>query len=170
VSLYFTTGRHLPQKLAHSHGTSGPPSNTWFVGPTRAHSPNGISISSAFFVGLTAKRLYTLQWIALFPKIAQLAPCHGGIWTPSLMHDSLSPHSLEPKRRLDRFSRFCRAYDCDRQTNGQTDRATRSVSRIHVRSTAIRPNNNSTKPTLRLVAFDPLSVRRNWYGSIQSRC
>jgi len=77
---------------------------------------------------------------------------------PSLIHDSLSPHSLEPKRRLDRFSRFCRAYDCDRQTNGQTDRATRSLSRIHVRSTAMRPNNNSRKPTLRLLAFDPLSV------------
>jgi len=29
------------------------PSNTWFIGPTRVHIQNGISISSAVFVGLT---------------------------------------------------------------------------------------------------------------------
>ena len=29
------------------------PSNTWFLGPTRVHNPNGISIASAVFAGLT---------------------------------------------------------------------------------------------------------------------
>jgi len=29
------------------------PSNTWFRGPTRVHNPNGISIGSAGFAGLT---------------------------------------------------------------------------------------------------------------------
>jgi len=28
-------------------------SHTWFLGPTRLHKPNGISLSSAIFVGLT---------------------------------------------------------------------------------------------------------------------
>ena len=30
------------------------PSNTWFLGPTRVHIPNGISIGSAVFIRLTA--------------------------------------------------------------------------------------------------------------------
>jgi len=54
VSLYFTTGRPFPLKIAPSHGESGPPSNTWFLGPTRVLNPNGIAIGSAVFVGLTA--------------------------------------------------------------------------------------------------------------------
>ena len=31
-----------------------PLSNTWFLVPTRAHNPNGISIGSAIFAGLTS--------------------------------------------------------------------------------------------------------------------
>jgi len=62
----------------------GTPSNTWFHEPTRVLNPNGISISSAVFTGLTSV------------------------------------------------------------TDRQTDHATRSVtiSRIYVRSTTMRPNNN----------------------------
>jgi len=43
----------LPLKIALSHGGSGPPSNTWFLGSTRVRSPNGISIGRAVFAGLT---------------------------------------------------------------------------------------------------------------------
>jgi len=32
-------------------GDSDPPPNTWFLGPTEVHSPNGTSIGSAVFVG-----------------------------------------------------------------------------------------------------------------------
>jgi len=39
--------------LASSHGGSGPLTNTWLLGPTRIHIPNGISISCAVFAGLT---------------------------------------------------------------------------------------------------------------------
>jgi len=35
------------------HGGSGPPSNIWFLQSTRVHNPNGISIGSAVFAGLT---------------------------------------------------------------------------------------------------------------------
>ena len=38
-------------KIAPSPGGSGLPSNTWLCGPTRAHMPNCISISSAVFGG-----------------------------------------------------------------------------------------------------------------------
>jgi len=34
-------------------GGSGAPSNTWLPGTTRVHNPNGISIGSALFSGLT---------------------------------------------------------------------------------------------------------------------
>jgi len=42
----------FPLKIAASHGGSGPPSNTWFLGPTRVLNPNGISIGSAIFAGI----------------------------------------------------------------------------------------------------------------------
>jgi len=51
-SLYFTMPL-LPLKIAPSHGESVPLSNTWFLGPTEVHNPNGTSIGSAVFAGLT---------------------------------------------------------------------------------------------------------------------
>jgi len=35
-------------------GGSGPPSNTWFPGPTQVLDPNGSSIGAAVFAGLTS--------------------------------------------------------------------------------------------------------------------
>jgi len=85
VSLYFTMDDPSPLKIAPSHSRTGPPSITWFLGPTRVLNPNGISIGSAIFAGLTVTR--------------------------------------------------------------QTDYDTRSVitGRTYVRSTAMRPNNNSNQ-------------------------
>jgi len=54
VSLYFTTGRSFPpQNCPFSMGGSGLLSNAWFPGPTQVLNPNGISIGSAIFAGLT---------------------------------------------------------------------------------------------------------------------
>jgi len=39
----------LSLKIAPTHGGSGHPSNTWFLGPIWAHNPNGISVGSAVF-------------------------------------------------------------------------------------------------------------------------
>ena len=44
----------LSPKLPLPMGGSGPPSNTWFFGPIRVVNPNGISIGSAVFAGLTS--------------------------------------------------------------------------------------------------------------------
>jgi len=44
----------LPLKIVPSHGGSGPPSNTWFPGPSRVLNPNSIWIGSAVFAGLTS--------------------------------------------------------------------------------------------------------------------
>jgi len=50
----FTMGRPFPpSKLPLRMGGAEPPSNTWFPGPTRVLNPNGISIGSAVFAGLT---------------------------------------------------------------------------------------------------------------------
>jgi len=53
ASLYFTTGRPSPSKLPLPMGGCGPPSNTWFFGPTRVPNPNGISTASTVLAGLT---------------------------------------------------------------------------------------------------------------------
>ena len=55
MSLYFTMGRPFPpSKLPLPMGGYGPPSNTWFPGPTQVLNPNGISIGSADLAGLTS--------------------------------------------------------------------------------------------------------------------
>jgi len=87
MSLYFTIGRPFsPKNLPLPMGGSEPPSNTWCLGPTQVLNPNGISIGSAAFAGLTSVT--------------------------------------------------------DRQTDRGTDHATRSltIDRIYVRSTAMRSN------------------------------
>ena len=43
-----------PSKLPLPMRRSGSPSNIWFPGPTRVLNPNGISIASAIFAGLTS--------------------------------------------------------------------------------------------------------------------
>ena len=52
-SVYFTKGRTFPLKIAHSHGRIWTPSNTWFLGPTRVYNPNGVSIGSIVYAGVT---------------------------------------------------------------------------------------------------------------------
>jgi len=45
-----------PSKLPLRMGRSRPPSNTWFLGPTRVHNPNGTSIGFAVLQGLRKQR------------------------------------------------------------------------------------------------------------------
>jgi len=47
----------------------------------------------------------------------------------------------QPKRHLNRFSRFCRAHDRDKQTDRQTTYSVGNSRPQYVRSTAMRPNN-----------------------------
>ena len=80
-SLYFTMGHPFsPQNCHHGWDISTPPSNTWFLGPTRLRIPNSISIVIAIFAQLMAECPYSLQWVATFPL--KIAPSHGKIWTP----------------------------------------------------------------------------------------
>jgi len=60
--------------MATSLSIWGLPSNIWFLGPIRAHNPNGILIGSAVFAEMTAECPYTLEWDAPFPDQNCLFP------------------------------------------------------------------------------------------------
>jgi len=77
-SLYFQWVP-LSSKIAQSHGGSGPPFNTWFLGPIEAHNPNGISIGSVVFAQMTTECSYSLQWDASPPQNCLFQ----FLWTPS---------------------------------------------------------------------------------------
>jgi len=87
--------------------------NTCFVEPTRVHNPNGISIGSAVFAQITRQSVAILYNGTPLPL--KIAHSHGRTSTPSNTWFPTHP-SPQTKRHLDRFSRFCRAYYCDRQT------------------------------------------------------
>ena len=127
------------------------PSNTCLLGPTLVY--NGFSIGSAVFTQLTADCPYTSQWAAPFPL--KISPSHGE-YGPRAMRGSFGnnqvflPHpSPQPKRHLDRFSRFCRAHDHNRPTDRPYATPSVTHDRIYVRSTAMRPKKlaNRTKLT-----------------------
>ena len=56
------------------------PPNAYFLGTTRVHNPNGISIGSAIFVQLTTECRRAFPGM-FFPL--KIVPSHGAIWTPS---------------------------------------------------------------------------------------
>ena len=60
-SRFCTAHGRAPLQIAPLHRRSGPPSNTWFPGPTRVLNSNGISIGAAIFAGLTIDRPPTNQ-------------------------------------------------------------------------------------------------------------
>jgi len=54
VHMLYNGSPLYPQNCAYPYGSGAPGSNSWFLGPvTRVHHPNGISIDSAVFAGLT---------------------------------------------------------------------------------------------------------------------
>jgi len=126
-----TTCGKIPTSSPHSapsHGRSEPLINTWFLGPTRVHISNSISIGSA----VSAESTHALQLAAPFPSKLTLRV---GDVDPHLMYGSFGPRQSTPETAC----RFCSAtIVIDRR---QRDHATPSVTinRIYVRSTAMRP-------------------------------
>jgi len=73
-----------------------PPSNTWFLGLTwvsPSPPPNGISIGSAVFAGLTLlhklAKSYALQWYSVVRTSSKIAPSRGGC-RPHIIYGSLN--------------------------------------------------------------------------------
>jgi len=132
VSILHSGTPFSPVKIAPSHGGSGSPSNTWFLGPTRVLNPNGISIGSAVFVQMTAECPYTLQLDAPFPLKIAGTPLSPSKWPlpmedldPHLIHGSLGPPEFSTKRHLDGSAVFAGRTSV---TDRQTDRPRYSVS------------------------------------------
>jgi len=88
------------------------PSNTCFLGPTPLRIPNGISIASAVFAQLTADSPILYNRSSLYTSKLSIRMVSGSHLMNHWTH--LSP---QPRRHLDRFSRFYRARDLDRQTD-----------------------------------------------------
>ena len=65
-------GEEIPPKLPLTMGGSGPPSNTWLLGPTAPHTPNAISIEPAVSSRLTLHYPYTLLRDGPFPTLKLL--------------------------------------------------------------------------------------------------
>ena len=89
---------------------------TCFHGPTRVQIPNGILTGSAVFAQLTAECPYTLQRVILSSSL-KTALSHEVIWTLIQYMAPWAHQSPQPKLHFDRFNHFCRAHDCDRQTD-----------------------------------------------------
>ena len=130
-----------------------------FLRLTRVHNPNGKSIASAIFAQLTAESPYTLQWDA--PFTLKIASSHEGseplsnTWflVPTRAHN---PNGISIGSAV--FAGLTSVTDrqTDQPTDRPTDHATRSVriGRIYVRSTAMRPNNNTTITSLAFIWID----------------
>jgi len=111
-------------------GGSGPPCNTWCLGPMRAHNPNGTSIGSAVFAQMTAECPYTLQWFACFRSKLPLHMLASG---PHVIRGSLGPPESWTQMATWSFQQFLRGslvWQTDRATDRPTDRP-RCSERIH---------------------------------------
>jgi len=104
------------------------PSNTWFLGPTRVHFLNVISISSAVFAQLTADSPYTLQWAAPFPPQNCPLLYDGTASGPTQVHVQMALQMVQP------FLQGSVSWQIDQQTN----HATPSATRLHLRSTMVQ--------------------------------
>jgi len=78
------------------------------------------------FSQLTADSLYFTMGRPFSP---QNVTSHGDLWTPS---NTWFPGPTRMHNRLDRFSRFCRAHECDRPTDRQTDHTTPCATIRHI--------------------------------------
>jgi len=80
VSRYFAMGRYVPPKLPLPLGALRPPSNAWYLRPTRVISPNGILIS---FADLHDPKCYAIQYIVNGGRKPQILPVPLGISSPN---------------------------------------------------------------------------------------
>jgi len=82
----------------------------------------------------------------LFPSKVQNCPLPWGIWTPIEYMVPWAHPSPQPKRHLDRLSRFCRATVTDRPSVKPRYSVGNSRPHLRIRSTAMRPNNYTGNP------------------------
>jgi len=77
--------------------------------------------STAFLFHSSPQSPYTLQWAT--PSPVKITPSRKGSG-PHLMHGSLSPPEPTTQTASGSVHPFCKAHDCERQTDRPTDRQT----------------------------------------------
>ena len=88
-SAVFALGAHFLQSCPFAHMVIWTPSDLWFLGPVRAHNPNGITIGSAVFAQITVRPYSVrLQWD---PLSSWKLPIPVRDLDLHLIHGSLSP-------------------------------------------------------------------------------
>ena len=75
----------LVPRFSMGRKTPSPPSNTWFFGPTRINTPNGISIGSAVFVD-------SRTWQQTY-KQTERPPCYSVCSNRPLSLDAMRPNN-----------------------------------------------------------------------------
>jgi len=133
--------------VATSISTSGPPSNTRFLRPIRAHNPNGISIGLPVVAQMTAECRVSLYFTMGCPSPPKNCPFSRRDLDAHVIHDSLGPPESSTQtasRLVQPFLQGSLVWQTDRQTDRPTDHATQSVTigRITYIVWAMRPNNN----------------------------
>jgi len=108
--------------------------------PTAHPSPQPQRHLDRFNRFFTDDRRASLYFTMGRPFPPQNCPFPWGMWTPIYYMVPWAFSSPQPKRYLDQFSHFCRAYYCDRPTDHATQSVT--IGRIYLRSTLMQPNNN----------------------------
>jgi len=124
------TNESLTCHLPHMDGSvvfarsrqCAPPSNICFLEDTPLSSPNGISIGSAAFC--TAHGTESILFTKGRPFLPQNCPFAWVNLHPIYYMVPWAHMSPQPKWYLDWFSRFCRAYDHDQQTDHVTPSVT----------------------------------------------
>ena len=113
----FWMGR-ITAKIAHSCGGSRPHLIYGSLGP-HGSDPQTTSGWVQRFLRTPQKRL---QWFSVGQTTPKIAPSLGDL-DP---HPIMVPwaHESDPKRYLNRYSRFCRAHNGDQHTDRQTDKPT----------------------------------------------
>jgi len=107
-------GRPFPSKLPFPMGDLDQHLIHDSLWPSKPITQMASQSVQPFFAQFTAECPYTYNGTPLFP---QKLPLPMGGSGPHLIHGSLGLPSPQPKRHLDRFSHFCRAYFCDRPTD-----------------------------------------------------
>jgi len=157
-------GMSFPLKLPFQWGIWAP-SNTWFLEPTRVHTPNGISIGSAILAGFMAERPYTLQWTVPFSQNCPFPWGSGpqsNTWFlgPTVSFTQTASWAVQP------FLQGSLLWQTDRQTDHPTRSVT--IACIYVRSASMWPNNiqHCTLSAVQKTSKWSLDTRNSAYLSV----
>jgi len=98
-------GMSFPLKVGPSHGDLDPSNYYVFLGPPESKSQTASQSGQPFFCTAHCSSRQSVAILYNWPTL-KITPSHGG--SGPMIHWAQS--SPQPKRHLDRFSRFCRAH------------------------------------------------------------